>query len=99
MQAKVNKFVSENQDQYKSLKDLINTKINQSKLDETEERLTRLIDRVISNVNKRFMDKAETKKALQSFEKQIEQILEVLFHKVDEFEVNEAMFTKKPLGG
>lgn len=45
------------------------------------------------------MDKQDTKKALKQFESQIETILEMLFHKVDEFDVNDAMLAKKPLGG
>lgn len=58
-----------------------------------------LIDKVIANINKRFMDRQDIKKSLKQFEQQIESIIEVLYHKVDEFEVNDAMLAKKPLGG
>ena len=45
------------------------------------------------------MDRQETKKTLRAFETQLEQIIEVVVHKVEDFEVNEAMLSKKPLGG
>lgn len=44
------------------------------------------------------MDKQDTKKAFKQFETQIQQIIDVIYHKVDEFEVHEAMIAKKPLG-
>ena len=81
------------------MREQLKQKIAQAQLSEAEERMQTLIDRVIGNINKRFMDKQDIKKTLKQFETQIESILEILFNKVDEFEVNDAMLAKKPLGG
>lgn len=51
------------------LKDHLNTKISLDKLDEAEEKHQLLVDRVVSNINKRYMERKEVKKALALLEK------------------------------
>eukprot|EP00347_Sterkiella_histriomuscorum_P011345 403372808 len=82
-----------------SVKEQLKQKISHQNLADAEERMQALIDKVIQNINKRFMDRQDVKKALKQFESQIESIIELLYNKVDEFEVNDAMLAKKPLGG
>ncbi|CDW74029.1 UNKNOWN [Stylonychia lemnae] len=97
--AKFKTFEEELQTQIYSVKDILKQKLSQSQLLESEERTQGLMDKIIANINKRFMDRKETKKTLKQFEQQLEHLLELVVHKVDEFEVNEAMLAKKPLGG
>ena len=50
------------------MKEQLKQKIAQAQLSEAEERMQTLIDRVIGNINKRFMDKQDIKKTLKQFE-------------------------------
>lgn len=80
------------------LKEQMKTKLSSKELQDSEEKLQVLLDKIVANLNKRFMEKQDVKAALKSFESQIQTILEMVVTKVDEFEVNEAMLTKRPLG-
>lgn len=86
---------SETHDSVASLKEALKTKVSAQKLEEAEERIQELIDKVVANVNKRFMDRKELKKTLKQFEDKVGSVFDVVANKVDEFEVNEAMLLKK----
>ena len=49
------------------MKELIGSKVSLNKLEESEEKLQALIDRVLNSINKRFMDKSEVNKSLNDF--------------------------------
>lgn len=44
------------------------------------------------------MDKAETKKTFKTFEKQLKNLFDIIISKFED-ETNDAMASKKPLGG
>ena len=81
------------------MKEQLTNKISLSKLENTEERIQMLIDKVVANINKRFMEKKEIKKTIGTIEKQIRNLIEIMVSKFDEQDVNDAMLSKKPLGG
>ena len=68
------------------------------KLEEASDKYNQVIDRVISNFNKRFMEKADSKIQFRSFERQIKGIFDYMVAKFDETDVNEAMLQKKQVG-
>lgn len=51
------------------MKDQIKNKVGQQALDEVEERTHKIVDKVMSNINKRFCEKSEVKKMIEQFEK------------------------------
>jgi hypothetical protein len=60
------------------------------------------IDQVMSTTTKKFADKGDTKKALKALEKQLKNIYELYITKSGNGsgdEGDDAMFSKKPLGG
>lgn len=59
------------------------------------------IEQAMSNSTKRFADKGETKKAFKAIEKQIKNIYELYLSKQGggSGDEEDAMFSKKPLGG
>ena len=52
---------------------------------------------MISTLNKKFADKAETKKAIRALDKQLRHLLDNLHNQGAEGD--DAMFARKPLGG
>jgi archaellum component FlaC len=79
--------------------DQINGKADYTQLDELRENLLSKIDDLLRGF-KQFADKNETKKALKNLEKQLKNLYDLVMSRlqggVDE---EDAMFSKKPLGG
>ena len=87
---------------HKSLQDHINVKVDKDELSELEARLLEKLNEMIKKMMGQFADKAETKKRLTALEKNIKIIFEMLGNRgsVGRGEHEEdAMFSKKPLGG
>mmetsp|Transcript_2203 Transcript_2203/g.2146 ORF Transcript_2203/g.2146 Transcript_2203/m.2146 type:complete len:115 (+) Transcript_2203:786-1130(+) len=53
----------------------------------------------MATIAKRYMDKTETKKTFKMFERQLKNIFEIIVHKFEEENLQDAMMAKKPLGG
>lgn len=75
------------------------TKVDQSSLEDTHEKFSVQLDKFMQQIQKRFMDKSETKKTFKMFEKQLKNIFEIIVSKFEEADLTDAMATKKPLGG
>ena len=54
---------------------------------------------VVHGLTKQLADKAETKKNLKMLEKQLKNLLDVFMQKQTNPDEDNAMFSKKPLGG
>ena len=93
-------FNSEIIKEIKNHQDQINGKPDHTHLEELKEFLLGKIDELLRGFNK-FADKNETKKALKNLEKQLKNLYDLVMSKLqgggpDE---DDAMFSKKPLGG
>lgn len=75
------------------------SKVGMVKLQETEDKLETLVDKVISSFNKRFMDKKEIKRNNGHIEKQISFLYDALMSKINDIEASDPMIAKKPIGG
>mmetsp|Transcript_3174 Transcript_3174/g.3076 ORF Transcript_3174/g.3076 Transcript_3174/m.3076 type:complete len:287 (-) Transcript_3174:476-1336(-) len=95
----IEKFKIEIQENVGIMKDALSSKVGLSTLEDQEERLQGLIDKLIINCNKRFQEKGEGKKQMALLEKQVKNIFDLILSKMDENEVHEAMMAKRPLGG
>ena len=82
-----------------SMKKELTKKVGINTLEDQEERLQDLLDKIMQNINKRFTEKVDAKKKFAALDKQIKSVLELFLSKMDEQDVNEAMLAKKPLGG
>jgi DNA repair exonuclease SbcCD ATPase subunit len=93
------KFNNEIIKEIKNHQDQINGKADYSQLDELRDHLLSKIDELLRGF-KQFADKNETKKALKNLEKQLKNLYDLVMSRlhpgVDE---DDAMFSKKPLGG
>jgi hypothetical protein len=78
---------------------LINGKIDARALEESEEKFREEIEKFVAGINKRFLDKAETKKTFKMFERQLKNIFEIIVNKFEDENTQDAMLSKKPLGG
>lgn len=67
-----------------TFKDQLKVKVSVEQLEEHDEKLQALIDRVVANINKRFMDKLEVKKGMKQFEMQLKNLFEIIMGKIDE---------------
>jgi hypothetical protein len=57
------------------------------------------IDEVIKALQKQFADKSDTRKALKLLEKNLKHMYDLFMNKGQQDNDDDAMFTKKPLGG
>ena len=83
----------------KNHQDQINGKADYSQLDELRDSLLSKIDDLLRGF-KQFADKNETKKALKNLEKQLKNLYDLVMSKMHSgADEDDAMFSKKPLGG
>lgn len=60
------------------------SKVESKALEETHEKFSVLLEKFMTGVNKRFMDKAETKKTFKVFEKQLKNLFDIIISKFEE---------------
>ena len=77
----------------------MNNKVDYDKLKELEEKILGLLEDRIRQLIKQLADKNETKKNLKMLEKQLKNLLDVFMQKQNSPDEENAMFSKKPLGG
>lgn len=83
----------------KNHQDQINGKADYSQLDELRDHLLSKIDDLLRGF-KQFADKNETKKALKNLEKQLKNLYDLVMSRLQGgADEDDAMFSKKPLGG
>lgn len=83
----------------KNLQDSLNEKVDKADLQELEKLLMNRMNDIVTAMTKNFADKAETKKALKLFERQLKNLYDLFMSKGGYNNEEEAMFSKKPLGG
>lgn len=83
----------------KQLQDQLNDKVDYGRLAELEKLLMDKINEVARTLTKQLADKNETKKNLKMLEKQLKNLLDVFMQKQMNPDEENAMFSKKPLGG
>lgn len=81
------------------LQDQLNNKVDYDKLKELEDKLLGILEDRIRQLIKQLADKNETKKNLKMLEKQLKNLLDVFMQKQNSPDEENAMFSKKPLGG
>jgi len=81
------------------LQDAINRKADLSALHEVEKGFNERLNDIVKLLTKQFADKAETKKALKIHERQLKNLYSLLMSKGGGENEEDAMFSKKPLGG
>ena len=86
---------------HKSLQDHLNAKVDKDELSELEARLLEKLNEMIKKMMGQFADKNDTKKRLANLEKNVKLLFEMLGNRGSIGRENEedAMFSKKPLGG
>ena len=77
----------------------MNEKADFNRLAELEKLLMDKLNDVVHGLTKQLADKAETKKNLKMLEKQLKNLLDVFMQKQSNPDEDNAMFSKKPLGG
>ena len=77
----------------------MNEKADFNRLAELEKLLMDKLNDVVHGLTKQLADKAETKKNLKMLEKQLKNLLDVFMQKQTNPDEDNAMFSKKPLGG
>ena len=83
----------------KQIQDELNGKADRSDLEELEKTMMNRLNDIITALTKQFADKAETKKALKLLERQLKNLYDLFMSKGGYNNEEEAMFSKKPLGG
>lgn len=83
----------------KIMQDSLNEKVDKCDLQELEKLLMNRMNDIVQAMTKNFADKAETKKALKLFERQLKNLYDLFMSKGGYNNEEEAMFSKKPLGG
>ena len=86
---------------HKSLQDHLNSKVDKDELSELEARLLEKLNEMLKKMMGQFADKNDTKKRLANLEKNVKILFEMLGNRgsVDRGNEEDAMFSKKPLGG
>lgn len=92
------KFNNEIVKEIKNHQDQINGKADYAQLEELKDFLLGKIDDLLRGF-KQFADKNDTKKALKNLEKQLKNLYDLVMSKLRGEEEDDAMFSKKPLGG
>jgi len=95
----LDKLRSELLQMIKDLQNQINRKADTDALSVLENQLIERMDAIVNALTKKLADKNDTKKALKLLEKQIKALYDMLLAKGSHGEAEDAMFTKKPLGG
>lgn len=93
-----NKLQHEFVKEIKNHQDQINGKADYSQLEELKDFLLGKIDELARSL-KQFADKSETKKALKNIEKQLKNLYDLVMSKLRNDDEDDAMLSKKPLGG
>lgn len=83
----------------KEIEDRLNQKADIAALNELEKLLQDRLNDIVKALTKQFADKAETKKALKLHERQLKNLYSLLMNKGEGGNEEDAMFSKKPLGG
>ena len=83
----------------KELQDQMNNKVDYDRLKELEDRILNHLEERLRQLVKQLADKSETKKNLKMLEKQLKNLLDVFMQKQNNPDEENAMFSKKPLGG
>lgn len=83
----------------KQLQDQLNNKVDYDRLGELEKLLLDKLNEAIRGLTKQLADKNETKKNLKNLEKQLRNLLDVFMQRQTRPDEDDAMFSKKPLGG
>lgn len=86
----------------KEMQDSLNGKADLSALADLEKLLMERINEIVKALTKQLADKNDTKKALKILEKQLKNLYELFMSRGgggDHAHEDDAMFTKKPLGG
>lgn len=84
---------------FKDVEEILPTKVDFKSLEETHDKFSVLLEKFMSKATNKFMDKQETKKTFKMFEKQLQNIFDIIISKFEEQDLTDAMLTKKPLGG
>jgi hypothetical protein len=74
-------------------------KANKSDPEELEKIMMQRLNDIVNALTNQFADKADTKKALKLLERQIKNLYELIMNRQGGNDENDAMFSKKPLGG
>lgn len=98
LESDFDKFNSEIVKEVKNHQDQINGKADYSQLEELKDFLLGKIDDLMRGF-KQFADKNDTKKALKNLEKQLKNLYDLVMSKLSGHDEDDAMFSKKPLGG
>ena len=94
------KLRNEMQKGFQSVQDQLNTKATYDDLDALEKKIMDKIAALLQALANKFADKAEVKKALKALEKQIKNLYDLIMNmKPGAGSEQDAMFSKKPLGG
>lgn len=83
----------------KAIEGSLQNKAEIKQVDELDEKFSVQLEKFMQAINKRFMDKQETKKTFKMFEKQLKNIFDIIISKFEEADLTDAMLAKKPLGG
>ena len=85
----------------KDLQDGLNSKVDYDTLNNLEKMIMERINEIVKALTKQLADKNDTKKALKLLERQLKNLYDVFLSRAGGGHENEddAMFTKKPLGG
>ena len=83
----------------KELQDALNGKADLSSLTELEKLLMERLNEIVKALTKQFADKNETKRALKLLERQLKNLYDLFMSKGGGSNEEDAMFSKKPLGG
>lgn len=83
----------------KEFQDNLNVKADIETVKTLGASLEEKIDEVIKALQKQFADKGDTRKALKLLEKNLKHMYDLFINKGNNDQEDDAMFTKKPLGG
>lgn len=85
----------------KEFQDSLNLKADLSEIKNLEANFMQKLDVIVMEITKKFADKNDTKKALKILERQLKNLYDLFMQRQGGQGENEddAMFTKKPLGG
>jgi excinuclease UvrABC nuclease subunit len=83
----------------KELQDSLNQKADIDTVKALENSLLERLNEIVKALSKQFADKNDTRKALKLLEKNLKNMYDLFMNKGGHENEDDAMFTKKPLGG